>query len=418
MTLIEIFDKTPVDNIITTLAFKPDRVIFVGSDPKRINRELPLYKSVLNGRGIKTEMTVKSVAKNNLDGIVKSLYDIISDREETYIVDFSGGDESSLVAVGMVLGDSTLAAKRICAFRINAISRRGVLFEAVYDEFGNRKIERQSYDFSYKTQVYLTAEENIIIHGGRVFDRGEKFSRGDSVCGDINIIWEICKNNCSEWNSDINRFSAEVSAYSAGEELYLIARDSIGHGRGMVSLDLWNSFVESGLVIIEQEKCGKGTYVFRYKNRIVYECLNKAGSALEYYAYKNALETKRDGEPLFDDAEVGIVIGWNDEIEGTRNEIDIMLMHGTVPIFISCKNGDVKTDELYKLETVSKQFGGDYSERVLMSTVYFDSENRAYNGDKSTANFRDRAEDMGVRLISNVHKKGSDRLKNELARLV
>jgi hypothetical protein len=174
MTLVEIFDKTPVENIITTLAFKPDRVVFVGSDQRKIYREIELYKTVLDGRGIKSEMSVRAVPKNNLDGIVRGLYDIISDPNEDYIVDFSGGDESSLVAIGMILGDPKLTAKRIYAFRINAISRHGVLFEAVYSEDGERRIERETYDFSSGTQVYLTAEENITIHGGRVFGRGIK----------------------------------------------------------------------------------------------------------------------------------------------------------------------------------------------------------------------------------------------------
>ena len=31
------------------------------------------------------------------------------------------------------------------------------------------------------------------------------------------------------------------------------------------------------------------------------------------------------------------------------NEIDVMMMHGMQPVFISCKNGSVETEELYKL---------------------------------------------------------------------
>ena len=42
----------------------------------------------------------------------------------------------------------------------------------------------------------------------------------------------------------------------------------------------------------------------------------------------------------------------------TKNEIDVMLMRGVVPVFVSCKNGAVKMDELYKLDTVAQRFGG------------------------------------------------------------
>lgn len=417
MTLIEIFDKTPVENIITTLAFKPDRVVFVGSDQRKIYREIELYKTVLAGRGIKSEMSVRAVPKNNLDGIVRGLYDIVSDPDEDYVVDFSGGDESSLVAIGMILGDPKLKAKRIYAFRINAISRHGVLFEAVYGEDGERRIERETYDFSSGTQVYLTAEENITIHGGRVFGRGIRISRGDEVCRDIDVMWEMCRKNPVEWNAEINTFSAETASYSEGG-LYLIPRDSIGGGRDRVKSEIWETSVKEGLVIIDEEKSTTSAVVFKYKNKIVEECLSKSGSVLEYYTYKTALEAEKDGEPLFDDAEIGIIIGWDNDPSGTRNEIDVMLMRGMLPVFISCKNGDIKSDELYKLETVAKQFGGDYSEKALVSSAFFDPTSRVYAGDKGASNFRDRAGDMGVRLISMVHKRDADALKKDILRLI
>ena len=417
MTLIELFDKTPVENIITTLAFKPDRVVFVGSDQRKIYREIEFYKAVLDGRGIKTEMSVRAVPKNNLDGVVRGLYDIISDPNEDYLVDFSGGDESSLVAIGMILGDPKHTANRIYAFRINAISRHGVLFEAVYGEDGERKIERETYDFSSGTQVYLTAEENITIHGGRVFGRGIKISRGDEVCRDIDVMWEMCRKNPVEWNAEIGTFSGEASMFS-DDGSFVIPRSSIGSGRDRVKTEIWETSVREGLVIIDEEKSTDSVIVFKYKNKIVEECLSKAGSTLEYYTYKAALEMEEDGEPLFDDMEIGIIIGWDNDPSGTRNEIDVMLMHGMTPIFISCKNGDVKSDELYKLETVSKQFGGDYSEKALVSSAFFDPSSRVYAGDKGASTFRDRAGDMGVRLISMVHKRDEESLKKDIARLI
>jgi hypothetical protein len=36
------------------------------------------------------------------------------------------------------------------------------------------------------------------------------------------------------------------------------------------------------------------------------------------------------------------------------------------PLFVSCKNGDVKTEELYKLHTVATRFGGPYAKKMLV----------------------------------------------------
>ena len=265
--------------------------------------------------------------------------------------------------------------------------------------------------------MYLTAEENITIHGGRVFGRGIKISRGDEICRDIDVMWDMCRKDPVEWNAEINTFSGETTPYSE-DGIFVIPRDSIGNGRERVKGEIWETCVKEGLVIIDEENSTQSAVAFRYKNKIVAECLSKSGSVLEYYTYKTALETDTDGEHLFDDAEIGIIIGWDNDPSGTRNEIDVMLMHGMLPVFISCKNGDIKSDELYKLETVAKQFGGDYSEKALVSSAFFDSVSRVYAGDKGASNFRERAGDMGVRLISMVHKRDADALKKDIARLI
>ncbi len=62
--------------------------------------------------------------------------------------------------------------------------------------------------------------------------------------------------------------------------------------------------------------------------------------------------------PVYDDALNGVVIDWDgefhdEEVEDlydTENEIDVLLMHDIVPVFVSCKNGIVTSEELYKLD--------------------------------------------------------------------
>ena len=70
------------------------------------------------------------------------------------------------------------------------------------------------------------------------------------------------------------------------------------------------------------------------------------------------------------------------------------MMHGMIPIFVSCKNGAVDMDELYKLNTVAEQFGGSYSKKVLVATALDDSVQSEY--------FRMRANDMNIRLVENI----------------
>jgi len=111
----------------------------------------------------------------------------------------------------------------------------------------------------------------------------------------------------------------------------------------------------------------------------------------------------KDGLPVYDDALNGVVIDWDgefhdetvEEFYDTENEIDVLLMHDIVPVFISCKNGIVTSDELYKLDTVAERFGGQYSKKVLIATsVDCLGEAGKY--------LRQRAKDMNIRLIENI----------------
>ena len=148
------------------------------------------------------------------------------------------------------------------------------------------------------------------------------------------------------------------------------------------------------------------------------DCLTKAGSLFEYYTYKTALQCERNGVPVYDSVTTGIILGWNEDIDSTRNEIDVMLMAGMIPVFVSCKNGDVETDELYKLNTVAKKFGVEYAKCALAATAFFDPEDRAYSGDAASANIKGRADDMNVRVIGAINRMSEKDFSEAMANLI
>ncbi len=414
MTLIELFDRTPVENIAGSLALKPDKVVFITSESRKAIRAIPLYQKILTGRGIHAEMRVKSISKNDLEAIVAALYDIISDPSDDYVIDISGGDESALVALGIVLGSTDL---RVSAFRMNIVSRRGIWFEIRSDETGRRKITRTVMDYSGNSQVFLTVQENIFLHGGRIYGESYTFAKDDPVCRDLDELWELCRKDCSGWNAKINRFSAAAGLYAAEKNLYSVAKDDIGR-KGGVDRDLWNICVRKGYIDIDEKRSTRDVTVFRYKSKPMQDCLTKAGSLFEYYTYKTALQCERDGRPVYDCATTGIILGWNDDVDTTRNEIDVMMMAGMLPVFVSCKNGSVETDELYKLNTVAKKFGSGYAKCALAATAFFDPEDRAYSGDAASANIRGRADDMNVRVIGAINRMSEKELSAALANLI
>jgi hypothetical protein len=154
-------------------------------------------------------------------------------------------------------------------------------------------------------------------------------------------------------------------------------------------------------LLAELEKCGAiknlrlGSQVsFVFKNKESLRCLTKAGQLLELLVAVTADELS-----IYNDVKTGVFIDWDgivfeDNRADVENEIDVVLMDGMVPVFVSCKNGSVDADELYKLAVVSERFGGKYAKKVLVTTRL---DELGYKAEY----IRLRAKDMGIRIVEN-----------------
>lgn len=133
-----------------------------------------------------------------------------------------------------------------------------------------------------------------------------------------------------------------------------------------------------------------------------------------------------DGNQYYNDAASGVTIVWSNHGSSvsrwnfydestdycdinTENEIDVMLMRGVIPVFVSCKNGAVDSNELYKLNTVADRFGSIYAKKIIAATYL-----GKMGSGREMDPFRRRAEEMGIELIENAHLMNDDEL---LARL-
>jgi hypothetical protein len=69
-------------------------------------------------------------------------------------------------------------------------------------------------------------------------------------------------------------------------------------------------------------------------------------------------------------------------------------MHDLTPLFVSCKNGHIGDEELYKLHTVAQRFGGPHAGKMLIATN-LDQKSAAAN-----SSFAQRAWDMDIFLVT------------------
>lgn len=135
--------------------------------------------------------------------------------------------------------------------------------------------------------------------------------------------------------------------------------------------------------------------------------------------YKMVAKQVRDAEKnkVYNDVLNGVLIDWDGKLHEadsniceTENAIDVLLMHGMVPVFVSCKNGAVTKDELFKLNTVAEKFGGIYSKKILVAT----SLDKLGKGRQT---FEQRATDMGITILSDVQKMPDHVLADEVRKL-
>lgn len=403
MTYIEFFDEDAVVNICACLAHAPTRVVLLGDKLKRMQRHARRYRELFAQRGQQIEFVCRSVNRNNLPSIVDALTGIL-ERYDDCAFGLTGGEDLCLVAMGIV--SERFRDRHIQMHRFNIQS--GGIIDC--DQDGKLLAEIQ--------HPRLSVAENIRTYGGEVvYDTavtGGTYSwRWDEeFTQDFEKIWELCRQEGRRWNSRIGVLAA-ADMLSEAEGGLTVTADLRALKNHLRYTDkkfapveaLLQQMYEKGL--LTGYCCDEETLTFTFKNRQIKKCLTNAGVALELAVCHAAKQVTQDGQPVYGDVLSGVCIDWDGSIrqEGpeTRNEIDVMMMHGLVPVFVSCKNGDVQIDELYKLHTVARRFGGQNAKTVLVTTALGQLPNAKY--------IRTRAEDMGIRIVDNVWQKNGEQLE-------
>lgn len=415
MTYVEFFDNIASENVCACLTYVPDRVIYIGDNAKLINEHISRYEKVFEARGYGVEFIPMAVTNKNLDDYVTLISEIVEAYDDC-VFDITGGEEMLILALGIVY--SKYPDKNIQIHKLNL--RNNAIYDC--DKDGTT---------IFRDTPTLSIDENVRIYGGEVAygsvdeQKTYKWDLTPDFLNDIELIWNVCKGNVRYWNVHIGAFEAAEAVGTCSEdglttvasreeiEKYLKKKkEKYSPSKGIAAY-----LLKKGLI-----KCFEDdgtTVTIYYKNAQVKKCLTKAGQALEmkiFVTVKDMLEA--DGTPMYDEALNGVVIDWDGEfhdektenIYDTENEIDIMLMHDVVPIFISCKNGKFSAEELYKLNTVAERFGGNYSKKVLVATAVSEL------GEKGKY-LRQRAKDMKINLIEDVHQMEDAELKRNLKKL-
>lgn len=404
MTVIEFFSGVPMENMISSFSLKPEKVIFLG-DGRRMRARVRAYAEMAKRLGISADFEFRSVAQNSLDKVCDALIEIV-EAEKDCCFDLTGGSEIALVALGKVF-QTYGKERRLQMVRFNVSTGR----MTDCDNDGENPVLR--------TDLTLGGAECIELHGGRVTRRTVIGDLKDA--DDVDRVWEVCRSKPLLWNAEINALGELLSlsfSQDGGRRAVVDKRRCLGvpdfNGKLEGVIELLNALSAKGLAadIKETER----ELSFEYKNTTVKRCLSKAGNVLELKTLLLASRLRdKSGAKVYCDCSSGVVIDWDGEetngFAGTVNEIDLVLMRGFVPVFVSCKNGGVSDDELYKLSSVADTFGGKYAKKALIVT-------KLNKSPSSRSYFLRRAEDMGISVIEGVYKMSDCEFAERLMKLV
>ena len=412
MTIIEFFDRTPIENIISSITVEFNKIIFLGNG-KMMDEFKDIYDEFLKKREMKIEVRYRNINRNNLQSIVDDLSEIV-EEEEQCVFDLNGGEDLALVAMGIVYNKYSDKNIQMQHFNINT-----------------NKIEDCDNDGMVvaNKNPEITIDEIIGIHGGSIKYSKEnaendigtyKWDFSDDFINDIDVLWELCRNDPKKWNTELrviericsmahNKNALSVTAtYAELEESFKNQTHNLVDITEILS-NLQSNRLINGLFT-------KGERVsFTFKNKQIKKCLVKEGTVLELKVLTAAFgATRKDGTKIYDECMNGVVIDWDGGLHNetdTFNEIDIILRAGVNTIFISCKNGQIPQEELYKLDAVANEFGGENVKKVLLATYLGKS-------DASKNRFVKRAEDMDIIFIDNVHQMRSAAFKGMVKNLI
>ena len=360
---IELFDKEPIENLITCLNFNIDKVVYFGYFDVMTQEAIETTQKSLKKMCGNIETEFIEVSRKELFKVVDALERVVERETKAgnrCFFDLTGGEDLVLVAMGI------LSTKYDCPMHRFEISAGTLRMMNKFEVPGIENVlERRNLD--------LNLDDIVGFQGGVLFfDDEQEYQKHldePEFFEDVKAMWSIASRNNRDWNG-LCGVLKECGDYT-DEDLHVVMPERQLEAVAMRvkrigSLDRLCSYLEKlerkgALYGVKREG---GKVFFSYKNESIQEVLIDAGKLLELVTY---YQMKRSGK--YSDCRTGIKIDWdgvttNDKSD-VKNEMDVIVLEGYTPIFISCKNGKVDQIPLYELDTVADRFGGKYVKKLM-----------------------------------------------------
>ena len=358
-TLIEFFDKPPVENVISTYLINPSKVFFIGPNSE-INRQwTKRFKKIMAARKKDIEVEYFPHDSLNVDD-ARTILEWIIQTQEDCIFDIRGGKETSILALGEMIQQFGMKSFHVIMPNIWRGTVRNL---------------KTGKDDSTPFAAKISLPDYIKFYSGQInsINRKEEFDDYNYRYG-AKKIWQVAKRNLKDWKNTASRILSKSSSVNMKSYQRII-----------------NELYKADL-LIDSVYGGHNSPIHPLSKYfdVVADSLEKNGNILEMYVGSLVWEVLEEHDKRTPEVYMGVGLDWDlDDSSDIFNEIDVMVMRGYIPVFISCKIGALQ-EELYKLETVSSHFSGDYGIEILVSAEPL-----------SPADL-DRAQSNGIYVIDNL----------------
>mgnify|MGYP004485212845 FL=1 len=104
MTVVELFDEKPINNIIGTLAFNPDKVVYIGGYSKKQfeNQKLPILRKYFAEKGF-TSLLIEyvQVRRDSFKNIIEKFEIVYQNNGDcVFHVEVTGGEDLIMIGLG------------------------------------------------------------------------------------------------------------------------------------------------------------------------------------------------------------------------------------------------------------------------------------------------------------------------------
>lgn len=331
MIQIRFLDKNVVSTLVPVYSMKPEKVVFL-YDTRMVGENLRKeVEEAIRSRLPKTSVHYLRVNMLRLEDVKYELEQTVQNYKDKEVhIDITGGSEI-MTACGLMA------------------AQEHHLMLTYVDFYSGHMLNVLTSERICKTET-VTLEEYLKAIGGKYMSS----SRHTPEEKDFDRIMEMAQiifANEKKWD----KFFAHITrGFSAAG----VMEFSLGENVKSESCQfILSEFLKRGFA----KQIGEDRY--RYASEADKEYMTVSGIWLEMFIYIQA-------KKCFDEVYMGVDIDWNkrDICENRDNEIDVVIMQNSQPIFISCKMRPVEKETVYEIYSMARRLGGDYAKSLIATT--------------------------------------------------